>query len=149
VRKVRSQKPDVNSAGMERLNLLGHRQGAYRNTNLRMTFGINSKNFHHCPMRLAVNGQHGSDCQLADLPFVRLNSDAPRMIHLKHNLAALLLEHLTRSRQLNPTLCALQQLDAEFILELKDLLAQRRLADVQSFCRSSEMQFARNRHEIP
>ena len=60
----------------------------------------------------------------------------------------------TRKKQLaglgepDRTAIPLQQRHAELILELADLLAQRRLCDVQPLGRTGEIQFLAQRHEI-
>ena len=42
-----------------------------------------------------------------------------------------------------------EQCDAEFVLELADLLGQRRLGDVQTLSRAAEVQFLGDRAEVP
>jgi hypothetical protein len=47
------------------------------------------------------------------------------------------------------TLRSLKELDAEFLLELSDLLAQGRLTDVQAYCGAAEVQFLSYGDKVP
>jgi hypothetical protein len=146
--ETRCQETHVHPACVKSLNLLWRRQGTEGNANLRVAFCIGSQNIDHGPMCFAVHGNYGTYGQLADLAFFRLHDHSCRLFNLMQNLATLFLEDLARSRQLHSPLRSLQEFYSEFLLELQNLLAQRRLADVQPFGRTAEMQFSRDRQEI-
>ena len=86
-------------------------------------------------------GKRKADAQLArfaplrparrDGRLFRQGQDAPRIVE----------EQRTRLRQAHGALVALEQLRAQFRFQRLDLLAQRRLADVQALGRAREVQF--------
>ena len=54
-----------------------------------------------------------------------------------------------RGRYYDLALRSLEELNAEFLFQLPDLLTQWRLADVQAYGGTAEVQFFSHRHEIP
>ena len=88
------------------------------------------------------------DPQPAGLPGV----DPPRglngAVELCQQLPGVAQERLARRGQLHPPSGAGQQLAAELVLELADLLAQRRLGDVQPGGRAAEVQLLGDGHEV-
>src|SRR5690242_13149887 len=71
------------------------------------------------------------------------------MLGLRQDHARLANEHLARPGELDLSLRALEQLHAQFALELTNLLAQGRLADVQAFGGPSEMQRVSDGDHVP
>jgi len=62
------------------------------------------------------------------------------MFSLSHDDPGLLDEHLARLGEPYVPIRSLKKLNAQFLFELPDLLAEWRLTDVQAFGRLSEMQ---------
>jgi len=58
-------------------------------------------------------------------------------------------ERASGYREVNITLSAVEEPDSKLILEITDLLAQRRLRNVEFFSRSAEMKFFCNCDNIP
>src|SRR5207245_3078390 len=56
---------------------------------------------------------------------------------------------LTGLRQADAALVPHEQIDAELIFKLANLPTQRRLRDMQRFCRAPEIEAVSDRHEIP
>jgi hypothetical protein len=70
------------------------------------------------------------------------------MIDASQNGARFFDEPSTRFGKSNFALRPVKETDLEFLFELADLLAQWGLADIQSDCGSSEVQFFSDRDEI-
>ena len=60
---------------------------------------------------------------------------------LAEYLVSLIDDSSSRPGQPDFTLRSIKQLDAKSFFQLADLLAQRRLADMQAYCGTAEMQF--------
>ena len=67
---------------------------------------------------------------MTDLAFARLCRHSFQMINLSQHLIGFIDNPLSGLRQEYNSLRSLKELDPEFILQLPDLLAQRRLTDV-------------------
>jgi hypothetical protein len=70
------------------------------------------------------------------------------MINLAQNLLGFENDALSRFGQSHFPLCSIKQPDAEFSLELAYLLAEWWLADMQSNCRTAEIQLFGNGHQV-
>ena len=71
-----------------------------------------------------------------------------RAIELLQGQAGLVIERAARRRQRDVVMAAHQQLGAEFVLDLADVLAQGRLRDMQRLCRLGEVHLVHQRDEI-
>ena len=63
--------------------------------------------------------------------------------------ARLLHEHLAGFGQLDVALGPVKELHLQLVFELTDLVAERRLAEIQAFRGAPEVQGIRHRHDVP
>jgi hypothetical protein len=70
------------------------------------------------------------------------------MINLSEHLVGFIDNPLSGLRQEYDSLRSLKELDSEFIFQLSNLLAQRRLTDVQTQCGTAEVQFFSHGYQI-
>jgi len=68
----------------------------------------------------------------------RLRQDDARLLH----------EHAARFGELHLSLGAMEELDAEFLFELPDLMAERRLAEMQPLGGAAEVQRLGQRDDV-
>ena len=74
--------------------------------------------------------------------------DRFRLLHPLQHLHGLLVEQLATVGEADRSAAALDQGNTEFVLELLDLPAERRLGDMQRLCRTSEVPLTRHGYEI-
>src|SRR5580765_1000792 len=98
-----------------------------------MALRISLQDLYEGSVRRALNGKHGSDGQLTDLPLVGLHGHRCRMLNVSQDQSGLLGKHLPGPREFHLSLGSLKELHPQFLLELEDLLAERRLTDIQPF----------------
>src|SRR5437879_4044735 len=79
----------------------------------------------------------------------RSRTQASRVLRLRQHLPRILEEPLAGIRQPHPPLGPIEEPDAELLLELADLFAQRRLGDVQSLGGPTEVQLLGHCDEVP
>jgi hypothetical protein len=87
------------------------------------------KTINFAPQR-STRGEH---------PALDLHEDLPRMFE----------KQSTGAGQPHPPSVAIEQLDLDLFLELLDLLAERRLRDVEPLCRTREIQLFSDGNEVP
>src|SRR5262249_29215288 len=87
-----------------------------------------------------VGGRREADVELADLAPSGALRGAHGALRLREYLAHLVGERLPGGRDLDAPLRALEERDAEFLLELSDLLAERGLRDAKARCGAPEVQ---------
>src|SRR4051812_17703919 len=80
---------------------------------------------------------------------MRIAGGLLRDIRLLEHAARLLEHRRAGDGQRHAALSAVEEPDAELVLELADLLADRRLSDVQALCGASEVQLLCDRDEVP
>src|SRR5207248_11514198 len=88
----------------------------------------------------------GPDHQIADLAPARLNRYVCDAIELPQDNPCFVDESAAGRGQLHVTFGPFEEHDSNFLLEMTDLHAERRLAHVQPFRGASEMQFLGNRN---
>ena len=86
--------------------------------------------------------------QSADGSIAHARSDIHKMIDLAEDLLSLEQDALSSLRQLHLALCPIEESDAEFLLELTNLLAERRLTDMQPNCGTAKIQLFGYSHQI-
>lgn len=92
--------------------------------------------------RLHTDGEHLAIVHIG--PFEGLGGFAPR----REQMLGLWQEYRAGMAEGHPSRIAGQQRHAQSALKLPDLLAQRRLGDVESLRRSREAELLRNRYEV-
>jgi hypothetical protein len=83
---------------------------------------------------------------MSDFSATRLRGNLREVIDASEHLIGLVDDALSRLGQLNIPLCSLKQLNAKLLFQLPDLLAQRRLADVEADCGAAEVQLFGDGH---
>jgi hypothetical protein len=121
-----------------------------------------------CSLEMDLNGPRGSaealecdrhfgrkgvweqaDAQLLDGTLRRVARRKLRELSLAEHSSRLYEERLACNGQGHLSLRAVEQTDAELLLEFTNLLANRRLGDVQPFGRAAEVQLLGYRDEVP
>jgi hypothetical protein len=87
--------------------------------------------------------------QIAGAPSGGLLRESARMRNATEDVFRLTQEGAAGARQRDVMTAPIEQRDANLHLELADLLAERRLRRVQSGRGAREIQFFRDRHEVP
>jgi hypothetical protein len=77
--------------------------------------------------------------QMTDRAFARMRCDIGKMINLPQHLIRLVDDAASSLGQLHFTFGSLEQFYFEFFFKLPNLLAQRRLADMQAYRRPAKM----------
>src|SRR5262245_51129631 len=85
---------------------------------------------------------------MPDLPFAGLSGNPCKMVDLTKHLMRFSNDTFPRFSKPDLALRSLKKLNPEFFLELTDLLAQRRLTDVEADCGSAEVQLLRDGDEV-
>jgi hypothetical protein len=86
---------------------------------------------------------------MADFAFPRLSRNSREVIDLTEHLMGFADDALAGFRQSDFSFGPLKETNPELFFQLTDLLAERRLADIQSNRGAAEMQLFRHCHEIP
>jgi len=86
--------------------------------------------------------------KVTDLAFPGLGRHSRKMINLAEYLVCFSNDSFSCGRQTNFALRPLKQSNAEFFFELPDLLAERRLTDVQAYRRATEVKFFGDRYKV-
>ena len=96
-----------------------------------------------------VGCRKGSYRQIAGAPSGGLLRESACILDATENVFRLAQEGAAGARQRDVMTAPIEQRDANLHLELADLLAERRLRRVQSARGAREIQFFRDRHEVP
>jgi hypothetical protein len=88
------------------------------------------------------------DAQLAGLAAARRPGKLSRALNLQKNLPGLFQERFTGWSQSQPLFVSVEQLRPDFILQVVNLAAERRLRDVQAFCGLADIQSVGGFHKI-
>jgi hypothetical protein len=85
---------------------------------------------------------------MADRALACARGHTREVIDLAQNLVRFVYDPLSSLREPDLSFCPVEEFDAEFFLQLPDLLAQGRLADVQPYSRPAEMEFLGDGDEV-
>ena len=137
---------DLNAPVAQRLDLLAGQQRVQLDLDAREARAPDAQ---HARQDVEVGGRHEADRQLTDLAAARALRGAHRA------LASARARRRASARNAWPAgvsstrrLRAVEQRDAQLLLELPDLLAERRLRDVQARRGPAEVQLLGDRHEV-
>jgi len=103
---------------------------------------------HHRRQDTVICGTDEAHRESADLPLVGPDRPAHRLFRSGENPPGLGEEGRPRRGDFHPALGAVQQADADFLLQMADLLAERGLGDVQPLRRPPEMEFLGHGNKI-
>src|SRR5580765_3222481 len=141
----RNEESDVNPALVQSSRLLNGSHHAQCESHLRMTLRKSLKNVDE---KGRVGRARDGDRELSHLALIDARRHSRRMVDLCEDHSRFVDQHFSCFGQLHLTLGAIEEGDAELALELANLLAERRLADVQALCGSPEMQVFRDGDDV-
>jgi hypothetical protein len=104
------------------------------------------------PQRLyqnIVDASRDSNRQVPDFAGAGLCRYFRKVLHSRKHLIGLVDHSLPGLCQTYFPFGSLKELNIQFLLQLPDLLTQRRLADVQAYSRTAEVQLFSHRYQIP
>jgi len=141
----RAQEADVEAAVVELAQLLGRTELVQAQRDIRRLLAERAQQLGHEAIHRRADEPHRQPAHLAAL-------DAPRLaggvLDGLEDLARPHEERGARRGQLDLALVAREQLRADLLLELADLLAERRLGHVQPLRRAAEVQLLGDGHEV-
>jgi hypothetical protein len=85
---------------------------------------------------------------MTDFSATRLRCDFREVVDLTQDSIGFVNDSPARVRKSDLLLVSVEKLYSEFLLQLADLLTQRRLADVEAYGGAAEVQFFSYRHEV-
>jgi hypothetical protein len=98
---------------------------------------------------LCIRRSGRADGQLADLPLIHAKRQVRRMLGLRQDDARFVDEHPPGIGEFDVALCPVEQRHTQLGFQLSNLLAERRLAEVEAFGCVAEVKGVRYGDDVP